>query len=168
MSQSESDTFLTRYGGCIGFESLILKQRRAYHRGFKFPQMENAPMATIVRDTHSNQYHIRFRFAGRSSKRSLRTDRETQAAASLARLTETISLVRRGVLELPPEADTVTFLVEGREPSWHQGRPSHSANSSRSTNPRCLSKRKNDRRSRPKRHTSKFSERRCLSLNRLI
>lgn len=70
-------------------------------------------MATIVRDTHSDQYHIRFRFAGRSFKRSLKTDRQTQAAASLARLTETISLVRRGVLELPPEADTVTFLLSG-------------------------------------------------------
>lgn len=70
-------------------------------------------MATIVRDAHSKQYHIRFRFAGRSFKRSLKTDREAHAAASLARLKETISLVRRGVLELPPDADAVTFLLSG-------------------------------------------------------
>ncbi len=70
-------------------------------------------MATIVRDARSKQYHIRFRFAGRSFKRSLKTDRETHASASLARLTETISLVRRGVLELPPDADAVTFLLSG-------------------------------------------------------
>ena len=67
-------------------------------------------MATIVRDTHSDQYHIRFRFAGRSFKRSLKTDREAHAAASLARLTETISLVRRGVLELPPDVEAERIL----------------------------------------------------------
>ena len=70
-------------------------------------------MATIVRDTASDQFHIRFRFAGRAFKRSLKTDQEKHAVASLARLTETISLVRRGVLELPPEADAVTFLLSG-------------------------------------------------------
>ncbi len=70
-------------------------------------------MATIVRDARSKPCHIRFRFAGRSFKRSLKTDRETHASASLARLTETISLVRRGVLEMPPDADAVTFLLSG-------------------------------------------------------
>ena len=56
VSQSETDTFLTRCGVCIGFESLILKQRRAYRLGFKFTEMENAPMATIVRDAHADQF----------------------------------------------------------------------------------------------------------------
>lgn len=70
-------------------------------------------MATILRDSQSDQYHIRFRFAGREFKRSLKTDQEKQAAASQARLTETISLVRRGVLDLPAEADPVTFLLSG-------------------------------------------------------
>lgn len=70
-------------------------------------------MATILRDAQSDQYHIRFRFAGRAFKRSLKTDQKSEAAASLARLTETISLVRRGVLDLPAEADPVTFLLTG-------------------------------------------------------
>ena len=48
MSQSESDTFLTRYGGCIGFESLIFDQRREYHRGFKFPQMETEAARALI------------------------------------------------------------------------------------------------------------------------
>lgn len=70
-------------------------------------------MATILRDAQSDQYHIRFRFSGRAFKRSLKTDQKSEAAASLARLTETISLVRRGVLDLPAEADPVTFLLSG-------------------------------------------------------
>jgi len=70
-------------------------------------------MATIVHDEQSDQYHIRFRFAGRAFRRSLKTDQKSEATASLARLTETISLVRRGVLDLPAEADPVSFLLSG-------------------------------------------------------
>ena len=43
-------------------------------------------MPTILHDPQSNQYHIRFRFAGREFKRSLKTDQKSEATASLARL----------------------------------------------------------------------------------
>jgi integrase len=70
-------------------------------------------MASVSFDPASNQFHIRFRFAGQAFKRSLKTAIQKEATAALARVEETLSLLQRGVLELPAEADPATFLLSG-------------------------------------------------------
>lgn len=70
-------------------------------------------MATLERHPTSNHYLIRFRFGGRSFKRSLKTENKQHAQAALARLHETISMIQRGFLEMPQNADPVTFLLSG-------------------------------------------------------
>jgi len=70
-------------------------------------------MASVSFDPASNQFHIRFRFAGQAFKRSLKTAIQKDATAALARVEETLSLLQRGVLELPAEADPATFLLSG-------------------------------------------------------
>lgn len=70
-------------------------------------------MATLEHHPTSNSYLIRFRFAGRSFKRSLKTTNKQIAEAALSRLHETISMVTRGFLAMPPEADPVEFLLSG-------------------------------------------------------
>jgi hypothetical protein len=57
----------------------------------------------------SNQFHIRF--AGQAFKRSLKTANLREASAALARVEETPSLLQRGVMELPADADPATFLL---------------------------------------------------------
>lgn len=72
-------------------------------------------MASIEINSESKQFHIRFRYGKREFKRSLKTADEKEARAALARAEETLSLVHRGVLELPRDADpTVFFLSQGR------------------------------------------------------
>ena len=68
-------------------------------------------MASVSVDPVSNQFHIRFRFAGQAFKRSLKTESPKEATAALARVEETLSLLQRGVLELPADADPATFLL---------------------------------------------------------
>ncbi|HQZ67334.1 MAG TPA: tyrosine-type recombinase/integrase [Planctomycetaceae bacterium] len=68
-------------------------------------------MASVSVDPVSNQFHIRFRFAGQAFKRSLKTANLREATAALARVEETLSLLQRGVLELPADADPATFLL---------------------------------------------------------
>ena len=68
-------------------------------------------MASVSVDPVSNQFHIRFRFAGQAFKRSLKTESPREATAALARVEETLSLLQRGVLELPADADPATFLL---------------------------------------------------------
>jgi integrase len=70
-------------------------------------------MASVSFDPASNQFHIRFRFAGQAFKRSLKTASQKDATAALARVEETLSLLQRGVLELPAEADPAMFLLSG-------------------------------------------------------
>ena len=68
-------------------------------------------MPSLELNPSSNRYHVRFRFAGRAFKRSLKTSDRMEAEAALARVTETMSLVDRGVLELPTGADVTAFLL---------------------------------------------------------
>ena len=70
-------------------------------------------MASVSVDPVSNQFHIRFRFAGQAFKRSLKTESPKEATAALARVEETLSLLQRGVLELPADADPATFGAFG-------------------------------------------------------
>ncbi|MFO0940047.1 MAG: hypothetical protein U0930_04705 [Pirellulales bacterium] len=57
-------------------------------------------MATLDHHPTSKHYLIRFRFAGRSYKRSLKTTNQKLAETAVARVEETIS---RGVLETHPK-----------------------------------------------------------------
>lgn len=52
-------------------------------------------MASLERNPQSGRYHVRYRFAGRSFKRSLKTSDTKAASAAIARLEETMSLVQR-------------------------------------------------------------------------
>ena len=78
-------------------------------------------MASVSQDPVTNQFHIRFRYAGQAFKRSLKTANLREANAALARVEETLSLLTRGVLEMPADADPATFLLSGGKTS-HQPR----------------------------------------------
>jgi integrase len=64
---------------------------------------------------HYGSFRIVFRFAGRKFQRSLKTDNERFARATLARLEENLARVELGQLLLPMGADVATFLLsDGR------------------------------------------------------
>ena len=73
-------------------------------------------MAGIQLDPKSKRYRIRFRYQGQEFKRSLRTKTEKEARAIKGRIEETISLIERGRLEVPEDADPATFiLTDGKQ-----------------------------------------------------
>lgn len=70
-------------------------------------------MAHIRRDPKSGVFFIRFRFGGRSVQRSLKTKRQPKADAISGRIRETILLIERGRIEMPPDADPAEFILLG-------------------------------------------------------
>ncbi len=68
-------------------------------------------MASIHLDRRSGNYFIRFRYGGMSFKRSLKISDRREANAIRGRVAETILLVERGRLEIPPDADPGIFLL---------------------------------------------------------
>lgn len=68
-------------------------------------------MASVDRDAQSGVFHIRFRFGGRSFKRSTKTKDEKVAWAKKARVEETIRLIEDGRLTIPPDADPGAFIL---------------------------------------------------------
>ncbi|OAI45933.1 hypothetical protein AYO44_12305 [Planctomycetaceae bacterium SCGC AG-212-F19] len=68
-------------------------------------------MATLEYDVVARRYRIRFSFGGRPFKRSLKTQDEAEARAAVTRVEETIRLIDRGRLEIPPDADPATFIL---------------------------------------------------------
>lgn len=64
-------------------------------------------MAWLVKKK-SGIYHLGFRFVGEEI--TLKTRHERTAQAALHRIEETISLIERGRLEIPEEADVGTFM----------------------------------------------------------
>ena len=68
-------------------------------------------MAYLEIDTTSGLYRIRFRYGGRPYKRSLKTSDRVEAEGVAGRVQETIRLLERGRLELPPNADPGTFIL---------------------------------------------------------
>ena len=72
-------------------------------------------MATLERVSDAGHYRIRFRYGGLSFKRTLKTTIEKEAEGMRARVEETIHLLERGRLAIPPGADPGTFiLTEGK------------------------------------------------------
>jgi hypothetical protein len=70
-------------------------------------------MAWIEEHPTSGHFKLCFRWGGRKLKKTLKTTTRGQAEAARAILTDTIALVERGVLEIPPGADVAAFLVSG-------------------------------------------------------
>lgn len=68
-------------------------------------------MAWLEFDNAAERYRIGFRFDGRQYKRSLKTADRREANALLGRIEETILLIERGRLELPPDVDPATFIL---------------------------------------------------------
>lgn len=68
-------------------------------------------MAYLEIDSTSGYYLIRFRYGGRPFKRSLKTQDHSEAEGVLGRVRETIRLLERGRLEMPPDADPGKFIV---------------------------------------------------------
>ncbi len=68
-------------------------------------------MACLEFDSASGYYRIRFRYGGRPFKRSLKTHDRIEAEGVLGRVRETIRLLERGRLEMPPDADPGKFIV---------------------------------------------------------
>lgn len=62
-------------------------------------------MASIIQDSASGRFYIRFRYAGESYKRSLSTGDRHEANASLSRVNETLTDIKRGRLHIPDDAD---------------------------------------------------------------
>lgn len=68
-------------------------------------------MASLEHDPTSGHYRVRFRYDGRPYKRSLKTTERREADAVLGRIEETIRLLERGRLEMPPVADPGAFIL---------------------------------------------------------
>ena len=68
-------------------------------------------MAYLEVDPDSGNYRVRFRYAGRSYKRSLKTKQHREAQAIRGRIAETLWLIERGRLEVPVDADPATFIL---------------------------------------------------------
>ncbi|MEM8866041.1 MAG: site-specific integrase [Planctomycetota bacterium] len=75
-------------------------------------------MASLEQDPKTKRYRLRFRFGGRSCKRSLGTANKREAIAAQVRFEETLGLVQSGRLPIPPDTDPIAFLIsEGRATS---------------------------------------------------
>jgi integrase len=68
-------------------------------------------MASLEFDNPSGKYRIRFRYGGKPFKRSVKTSDRTEAEGVAARVEETIRLLERGRLDLPPGADPGVFIL---------------------------------------------------------
>jgi hypothetical protein len=68
-------------------------------------------VAYLELDPLSQHYRVRFRYAGKQYKRSLRTSDSREARGLKGRVEETILLLERGRLEMPNDADPATFIL---------------------------------------------------------
>lgn len=68
-------------------------------------------MASLHRDEASGKYRIRFYYGGIEYKRSVKTGNDEEAQAVKSRVEETLRLLERGRLEIPPGADPGRFIL---------------------------------------------------------
>lgn len=68
-------------------------------------------MAHLRCDPKSGIFSIRFRYAGHSFNRSLKTRDSHEAEAISGRIRETILLLERGRIEMPYDADPAEFIL---------------------------------------------------------
>ncbi len=70
-------------------------------------------MASYDLDPKSGRFHIRFRYAGKPFKRSLKLDGEREAGRVCGVVEETLKDLQRGRLVMPEGADAGSFLISG-------------------------------------------------------
>jgi hypothetical protein len=76
-------------------------------------------MASLFFDEASEHFFVRFRYGGRSFKRSLGTGNEKLARAQASRVEETLIFLKNGRLTIPPHADPAAFIIsDGRKNSF--------------------------------------------------
>jgi integrase len=68
-------------------------------------------MASLLFDQDSKTFYVRFRYGGRSFKRSLDTVNQKLARGQVARVEEMLLLLRRGRLAIPPAADPAVYIL---------------------------------------------------------
>ncbi|MBX7169190.1 MAG: hypothetical protein K1X74_22845 [Pirellulales bacterium] len=72
-------------------------------------------MASLFYDRDAQRYYVRFRYGGRSFKRSLGTENPRLAKAAMARVDETLHMLATGRIVMPATADPVAFILsDGR------------------------------------------------------
>jgi integrase len=73
-------------------------------------------MASLLFDRKSNHFFIRFRYGGRSFKRSLGSGNAKLAHAQAGRIEETLLLLRHARLSVPPGGDPIAYILsDGRK-----------------------------------------------------
>jgi hypothetical protein len=76
-------------------------------------------MASLFFDEASQHYYVRFRYRGRSFKRSLGTSNVKLANAQASRIDEPLILLKNDRLTIPPHADPAAFIIsDGRRTSF--------------------------------------------------
>lgn len=68
-------------------------------------------MASLEPDKASGRFHIRLRYGGVSYKRSLKAAGQQEANSVLGWVEETLRLLERGRLEIPPDAAPGVFIL---------------------------------------------------------
>ena len=76
-----------------------------------------------VEPTVTGIYHICFRFGNERFKRSARTKNRRKAEAMMLRLEENTSLVERGRLLVPSDADLFEFLISDGQVTGSKAKP---------------------------------------------
>ena len=72
-------------------------------------------MAWLYQDPLSQNYKVCFRFRGRPYKKSLKTADREDAEIILGGVKRTLLRLEQNLLDLPPEADILTFVLsDGR------------------------------------------------------
>jgi hypothetical protein len=80
------------------------------------PLAASVVMASLLFDRESKHFFVRFRYGGRSFKRSLGTGNEKLARAQAGRIEETLLLLRHGRLSVPPGGDPIAYILsDGRK-----------------------------------------------------
>jgi len=84
-------------------------------------------MASLFLDPLSCRFYVRFRYGGRTFKRSLKTSDLKRARGTVARVDETLALLHSGRLEMPVDADPAVFILsDGKRTDQVVERPVHS------------------------------------------
>jgi integrase len=73
--------------------------------------LETADVTSIDLDEESRNFRIRFRFNGRSYKRTLKTSDRRSADARRGQVDGTLLLIESGRLEIPPGVDPAAFIL---------------------------------------------------------
>ena len=68
-------------------------------------------MASLHLSPSSKKFQIRFRFGGIAYKRSLKTTDKRDARSALSRVEETLRLIERGRIDMPPDANPAEFIL---------------------------------------------------------